>query len=207
MALKTFVKISDISNLSDARYCAGMGVDVLGFRLDPDDPNSVDTTKFKNITEWIAGVGFAGEFYQSDVQTVIDVAKRYHLSYLQIIPANFTQEIIDLKIPLIIEINLANNSSEEALRDFMNSALPYVEFFLIHADNDELAEKFMPTIKKLATKFPLLLGCGIKQDNINEMIATTSIKGIAMKGSEEIKPGFKDYDELADILQEIEEEE
>ncbi len=206
MALKTFVKISDISNLSDARYCAGMGVDVLGFRLDPNDPNSVDTAKFKSITEWIAGVGFAGEFYQSDVQTVKEVAKRYHLSYLQIIPANFTHEIIDLKIPLIIEVKLVSNSSEEGLRDFMTQALPHVEFFLIHADDEALAENFLPTIKKLSTDFPLLLGCGITQDNINEIIATSSIKGIGMKGSEEIKPGFKDYDELADILQEIEEE-
>jgi phosphoribosylanthranilate isomerase len=32
MPLKTFVKVGCITNLSDARYCAGMGVDMLGFR-------------------------------------------------------------------------------------------------------------------------------------------------------------------------------
>ena len=29
MPLKTFVKVGNITNLSDARYCAGMGVDML----------------------------------------------------------------------------------------------------------------------------------------------------------------------------------
>ncbi len=34
MSLNTFVYIRDVDNLSDARYCAGMGVDMIGFRLD-----------------------------------------------------------------------------------------------------------------------------------------------------------------------------
>lgn len=34
MALKTFVKISGVNNLSDARYCAGMGVNQLGFNIE-----------------------------------------------------------------------------------------------------------------------------------------------------------------------------
>ncbi len=33
MALKTIVKVGNITNLSDARYCAVMGVDMLGFCL------------------------------------------------------------------------------------------------------------------------------------------------------------------------------
>ena len=32
--LKTLIKVSNINNLSDARYCAGMGVEMLGFSMD-----------------------------------------------------------------------------------------------------------------------------------------------------------------------------
>ena len=32
--LKTIVKVSEVNNLSDARYCAGMGVEYIGFSMD-----------------------------------------------------------------------------------------------------------------------------------------------------------------------------
>ncbi|MFT7424854.1 MAG: phosphoribosylanthranilate isomerase, partial [Algoriphagus sp.] len=34
MALRTFVKINGITNLTDARYCSGMYVDLLGFTFE-----------------------------------------------------------------------------------------------------------------------------------------------------------------------------
>jgi phosphoribosylanthranilate isomerase len=206
MALKTFVKISDVSNLSDARYCAGMGVDLLGFRLDPDDPHSIDAAKFKNITEWIAGVGFAGEFYQSNSEVIVDIAKKYNLSYLQINPLNLTQIVTDLKIPLIIDLILNNHSSIEGLTEYMQKSTPHVEFFLISAENDEIAASRLPDILKLSEEFPILLGCGINKDNITQLLESSQIKGIALRGSRELHPGFKDYDELAEILEEIEQE-
>ena len=33
MALNTLTAVTEINNLSDARYCAGMGVDIIGFNL------------------------------------------------------------------------------------------------------------------------------------------------------------------------------
>ena len=47
MALKTFVKISGVNNLSDARYCAGMGVNQLGFNIEDKHPNYTDPQSFK----------------------------------------------------------------------------------------------------------------------------------------------------------------
>ena len=66
MALKTFVKISAINNLSDARYCAGMGVDMLGFALEPTNPDSISPEKYTEIIGWLSGVKFVGEFEQSN---------------------------------------------------------------------------------------------------------------------------------------------
>ena len=33
---------------------------------------------------------------------------------------------------------------------------------------------------------------------------TSKVKGISLKGGEEIRPGYKDFDELADILEALE---
>ena len=53
MSLKTLVKVGGVTNLSDARYCAGMGVAILGFCPEPSRPDYVDLDKFKEITNWI----------------------------------------------------------------------------------------------------------------------------------------------------------
>lgn len=204
MALKTFVKISDVSNLSDARYCAGMGVDMLGFRLDPDDPQSVNPEKFAQIAEWVAGVTFAGEFYQSDSDVIIETIKNYDLDYIQINPLDFTRDIISLKIPIIIEFQLNNHSSYEGFRDFMERSVHDVAYFLFTAPSDAIAQKNMDIVLRLAADFPVLLGCGVHAHNVTGIAENSPVKGIALKGGAEIKPGFKDYDELAEILEAIE---
>jgi phosphoribosylanthranilate isomerase len=204
MALKTFVKISDISNLSDARYCAGMGVDLLGFRLDPGDSNSIDPVKFKSITEWVAGVGFAGEFYRSNADVIAQTAANYNLSYLQIQPDALTEQIAGVNIPIIINLNLDDYIGSEMLREYMHRTCHLVEFFLLTSEKDELEPPDLDNILDLSKEFPILLGFGIKKDNVNHILDTSQIKGIAMKGGEEVQPGFKDYDILMDVLEEIE---
>jgi len=54
--LKTKVKVSKITNLSEARYCAGMGVDYLSFPT-----SSVDLKSYQEITGWVAGPKFGIE--------------------------------------------------------------------------------------------------------------------------------------------------
>ena len=49
--LKTQVKVSSITNLSDARYCAGMGVDLLGFPI-----QEISLEKFTEILKQILAI-------------------------------------------------------------------------------------------------------------------------------------------------------
>lgn len=204
MSLKTFVKISDVSNLSDARYCAGMGADMLGFRLDPDDPLSTSQEKFNQIAEWVAGVSLAGEFYQSDSDVIIETVQRFNLDYIQINPLDFTRDIIELKIPIIIEFQLNNHASHEGFHDFMERSAQDVAYFLFTAPNDEVAQKKMNLVMDLAGDFPVLLGCGVNEHNVTAILDNSSLKGIALNGGAEIKPGFKDYSGLAEILEMLE---
>jgi phosphoribosylanthranilate isomerase len=52
MALKTLVKASEVNNLSDARYCAGMGVEMLGFCLDENHPKFIELARLREISVW-----------------------------------------------------------------------------------------------------------------------------------------------------------
>ncbi len=79
MSLRTFVKIGSVNNLSDARYCAGMAVDLIGFNIDPETEGSVTPSFFREITEWIAGVGFVGEFEIDNARIICDAIKDYQV--------------------------------------------------------------------------------------------------------------------------------
>ena len=63
--LKTFVIVGEISNLSDARYCAGMGVDVLGFNINPVEETCVAPETLNEISGWVAGVAIHGRYIRS----------------------------------------------------------------------------------------------------------------------------------------------
>src|SRR5690606_35497353 len=62
MALKSFVKISEVNNLSDARYCAGMTVDLMGFDLCKESEYFISPETFMELTGWVSGPEFVGEF-------------------------------------------------------------------------------------------------------------------------------------------------
>jgi phosphoribosylanthranilate isomerase len=66
MPLKTIVKVGNISNLSDARYCAGMGVDMLGFRVIDGLPGYIAPQAFQEIRGWISGPKVVAEIYGID---------------------------------------------------------------------------------------------------------------------------------------------
>ena len=81
MSLKTKVKVGNITNLSDARYCAGMGVDMLGFAIGKADGQGVGATKFKEITDWIAGPEFILELPEG---AIIDISEKYNVSLIEL---------------------------------------------------------------------------------------------------------------------------
>ena len=57
---------------------------------------------------------------------------------------------------------------------------------------------------ELSNEYPVILGFGINEQNAHSIAKELGLAGISLAGSSEIRPGFKDYDELADILEVLE---
>jgi phosphoribosylanthranilate isomerase len=203
MALKTFVKVSSINNLSDARYCAGMGVDMLGFSLDAASPDFVDESSFKELVGWVSGVKIVGELGNSDATEAADILTRYSVDYLQTDRADLVPQLAALHVPLILRANFAENS-QSSLKEICAANRPFVEFFLLESETVVLTEYEMSFLRRLSSRYPVLLGFGFGSANIHFLLDELPIKGIAMRGSQEIKPGLKDFGELAEVLEAIE---
>lgn len=203
MALKTFVKISEVSNLSDARYCAGMTVNLMGFDLKKDSPAYVSPENFMELTGWVSGVEFVGEYGNASEDAIKESIKDYEINYFQTDNPAIIPLFPDFK--RILRFDMDKVTDAEEVKNTMEKVADEVEFFLFESGNgNHYKENVVNQVLDLAKDFPVILGFNINDNNVMDLVETTSIKGISLKGGEEIRPGYKDFDELADILETLE---
>lgn len=204
MALKTLVKISNVTNLSDARYCAGMGVDMLGFSMDADAEQYVEPAKFQEIRSWVAGIQIVGETAADDPDEINRLLEVYQPDMLQLEDPALLPYVASFNRPVILKAELGLLTLEQ-LEAIMATSHSGIDFFLldgkagISLDNDLHTELY-----HLAARYPMLLGIGITAANVHDLLAALPVKGIALQGGDEDRPGNKEFGELMDILEAIE---
>ncbi|GAB4123153.1 MAG: hypothetical protein OHK0045_12850 [Raineya sp.] len=204
MALKTFIKVSNISNLSDARYCAGMGVEMLGFAVEPNSDNYIPPQAYQEMIGWLSGVEFVAEFGKATLEEINKVLEKYPAHALQtenqevlskLLQNKQTQKIDALPIKILFKSNQI-----KILQQVAEKYADVVNFFILAE-----AEKYsMQEIKLLAEKYPTLLEGISKLPLVESFLQNTNVKGFVLQGSKEIAPGLKDFDELAEILEGLE---
>jgi phosphoribosylanthranilate isomerase len=205
MALRTFVKISQVNNLSDARYCAGMGVAMLGFNLEPGTLHYVAPEKFRELSEWVAGVGFAAEFTDADPATIKRLLPEYPVDYLQTDKAEYLEELHRLELPLILRIVVNAGTDPNDVELLLTQFQQQVAFFLLEAEDEITANNSLfKSLLSFGSKYELIADFGFEADSISGILEQYPLKGIALKGGEEIRAGYKDFDALADILEALE---
>lgn len=193
MALKTFVKVSGVNNLSDARYCAGMGVNQLGFNIESNHSNYTDPQSFKELSDWVSGVEFVGEIESSESKgKIAELIEGYALNSIQVSDATLIEEASQTGKEVIYYATSVKEAEEVAEK--FGSSLSYI---LLEDDSD---------IKSLSG-VEVVIGSGFDAENIESVLEELQPKGIALKGSDEIRPGFKEFNEMADILEALDADE
>ncbi|PWK29206.1 phosphoribosylanthranilate isomerase [Arcicella aurantiaca] len=195
--LKTTVKVSNLNNLSDARYCAGMGVEMLGFSMD-----ELDFEKFKEMRGWLAGVQIVGETDSQDVKKIIELNEQYQPDLIQISDETLVAELQRIGKPIIMKVDFATANLPALFQTLKGN----VEYFLLEnsddfgvIDNDVLSQ-----IDAWSFQYPIILGFGVKESNANDLLEQTQLSGLALTGGNEIRPGFGDFDELMNTLEALE---
>lgn len=202
------VKISNVTNLSDARYCAGMGVEMLGFSIDQDSPNYISPKKFEEICSWLAGVQLVAESSESDPEQLLKSLAEYPVHYIQVeTPGLLTYLQSELNLPLILRVSVDTYDAND-IYSILSRYGDEVAYFLLESDaNLELTEDWIDVLSKLAKEYPILIGFGLDDEvTVNKLTDTFPEIGIALRGSEEIRPGYKDFGSMMDILEALEEE-
>lgn len=196
MSLIIPVKLSSVSNLSDARYGAGMGVQLMGFCMSPDNPHRMSLEEFTAITGWISGPEFVSEFDPgTSLETIRSTAEEYGTNWVEIHETALVKPLKDAGYQVILTLDLDQDISISSLPDYL----------LLYSREDKFdADRNLEKLKALNQKAPVLLASGLEADKIIAWHEASALSGVAVAGGEEIRPGFKDFDELADILEALE---
>lgn len=212
MALKTLVKISNVTNLSDARYCAGMGVDMLGFSMDTDSPDYVEPKKFAEIRGWLAGVQIVGETRSTDPEAIEQLLEMYQPDLLQVdeaalLPYLSTLGTSDKELRFILRVDVAQLTLDQ-LDTLLQTGAANADYVLLESNGPVNMEDELKTLlQRRSTRYSILLGTGISAENVHALLAElSSVRGIALSGGIEEQPGNKEFGELMDILEAIEED-
>lgn len=201
MLLKTRVKVSGINNLSDARYCAGMGVDFLGFSPEPDSNNYTELSRYKEITNWLSGPKYIGELTKSPEDNLVE----YRFDALQTNDENLISELKKEDKPLFFSFKIHQISDIEIFTKIAEKYKTEIQYFLIQSDTMNYTE-CMHELKSICTEFPVILDFQkVTADNVENLLQQISPQGIGLRGGNEISPGLKDFEGLADILEALEE--
>ncbi len=202
MSLQTIVKISNVTNLSDARYCAGMGVEMLGFSID-----TLPVEKFNEIKNWVAGVKIVGESSSTDLAHITQLTQAYQLDYLQVNLPSLIDGISLVGLPLILRLDFFELSESEIMVIFEQYKQKVAYFLLENSDEfAHLENEILEILNRLSINYRILLGFGLKESNIKEILDEVPLTGIALMGEAELRPGYKDFGEMMDILEAIEED-
>lgn len=204
MALKTLVKISNVTNLSDARYCAGMGVDMLGFSMDVDSPDYVDPAKFNEMRSWVAGVLIVGETTSTDPETIEQLLGVYQPDLLQVDEAALLPYLSTFGRPIILRVDLSQLTLDQLNTLFLTGSAG-AEYVLLESNGTlHLDDDLKIALQRAASRYPVLLGTGISVSNVHSLLTDLPVHGIALSGGNEERPGSKEFGELMDILEAIE---
>jgi phosphoribosylanthranilate isomerase len=198
MALKTRVKVGNITNLSDARYCAGMGVDMLGFKIDEVNGDGISSAKFGDISNWVSGPELVLELSDISADTVLD---------------GFKINLIELPVTKISSLDSIKTTFTFIITLNLEDWIPYnpilkrhkkrIKYLLVTDLSGLDSSKVRGRIQQMSADFSLLLGCDLTP-RLLEGYLHWPIAGFALNGSEETSPGSKDYEHLSSILEALE---
>jgi len=190
--------IRGINNLSDARYCAGMGADKLTFILDPALPGHLNTKAVKELAGWIAGVELIGEFDQLSPFEINAIAAECALDAILLRHPRSTEELAEIAPPVYIEL------SPESAAGAHNQPTSVVG--IIVELPKEVSAETLTALRSLSKRQPLWLGPGLDPARAQHLIQQLELAGLVFPSGNEVKPGLRDFDQLEAVFEALETE-
>jgi phosphoribosylanthranilate isomerase len=207
MSLALPVLVRGINNLSDARYCAGMGAQGLIFTLDAQLPGAVDAATARELAGWVAGVDIIGEFGHVAGPEINRLVEECGLTGV-LLRLDTTRRAWPegLAVPALIEVPQAliidSQHYADAIAD-LTAAFP--QGFALFTAAPRPYPSDYTYWHQLARQTPLWLAGPADPTEAADLAQQVHPAGLILAGGDEIKPGLRDFTELEAVFEALEE--
>ena len=204
------VKICGLKTLADARFCAGVGADYLGFIQHSPSPRYIPPDQVKEIKEWIYGPETVGVFVNLDAETVNVSSETAGFDWVQLHGDESPSYCRRMTRPIIKTLNVRPRAKVRSLSKILVAYENCVDAFLLDTWDPKLSggtgKVFDWSVAKaLAKDFPIILAGGLNPANVKEAIQSVSPWGIDVCSGLEETPGAKDFDLITSLFESIKE--
>jgi len=193
------LKVDSISSLTDARYCAGMGVQKLGIFFEDDGKASIDLNGFLAVRGWIEGVHWTGVYKGSDFNLLQELSTQFDISEwvvsVQILENLHAEELDGLSLIIIID--------DTELKQGFDFSL--VSGFEISAMGEVFKSSFDTFLKQIPANKPVYISDISDPELIIKIHQKHPQFGFSLFSGAEERPGWMDLSELQDVLERLEE--
>lgn len=195
------VKICGITNLADARYCASLGADYIGFIQHEPSPRYVEPDMAREIIEWVEGPRPVGVFVDVEPDEVNRLASEIGFDVVQLHgdePPEWCREIAQTVVKVF---RIRDTDSAAELRPAFERYAPVVSSFLLDA--------FVPgqpggtgrtfrwdVAAELSSDYPLFLAGGLTPENVREAVERVRPVAVDTSSGVEEAPGRKSFEAL-----------
>ena len=192
--LKTKVILSNVTNLSDARYASGMGVDYIGFNINPANDQYVTPEQVKMITDWLSGVGIIG-----NIENLADYKNDdYKTDFVQ--TSNIG--VVDKTENTIFTLDF-NIDDQVRTHHILSELKDKAAFFVLNV-KEAVLFSHKNVLTNMCNVFNVFISTNFVDKTIDLTLNEIKPMGIVIYGSKEEQPGLSSYDGIADILEKIE---
>ncbi|MCO6477946.1 MAG: N-(5'-phosphoribosyl)anthranilate isomerase [Phaeodactylibacter sp.] len=210
--LKTKVKASSVTNLTDARYFAAWEVEWLGFNFGPGSDTYIQPQVMKAIKEWVDGVKIVGEFSLQPAEEILEAADMLELEAVQLGMFTDVETLRKLQaqeVPVLLEIIVESPEKLAGIYNRLKGEAPFVEAFLLNFDKNgigwgALSEEHRQQLHTLCRDYRIILSMDFRAGTLEEALDLVQPYGINVRGGAEERVGFKSFDELDELFEALE---
>ncbi|MEM7103053.1 MAG: hypothetical protein AAF502_07995 [Bacteroidota bacterium] len=213
--LKTRVKASRVTNLTDARYFAAWEVEWVGFSQDPSSEYYVNPSDLIAMREWLTGPKIVGEFGMQETISIAETAALLNLDAIQLTGFEAPKLAQSLKeYSVITEIVIDQQTNPAWVVEQCQALAPFCENIILDFSKNDLSWQYLDDhaelqthhLKVLCDQFPVLLSINCSAEDLPEMLTELNPQGLNLFGGEEEKVGVKTFDEIDEIFELLYEE-
>jgi phosphoribosylanthranilate isomerase len=207
MSLALPVLVRGINNLSDARYCAGMGAQGLIFTLDQQLPGAIDAATARELAGWVAGVDIIGEFGHVAGAEINRLVEECDLSGVLLSLDRERQAWPQgLAVPVLVEVpEVVLTHPDHLATTLADLTANFPAGFALVGQAPRPYPADFAYYHQLARQAPLWLAAPADPTQAADTAQQVHPAGLILSGGDELKPGLRDFTELEAVFEALEE--